>query len=64
MEEKEGNPLAVPEHSWLFDTFAGFYFCEHCGVEVGSKLFELEKDDKPDLDPQGLLDYIVDVECE
>lgn len=65
MEEKGENPLGVEEHSWLFDAFAGFYFCEHCKVEVDKYLYELEKDDNPECGyTNELLDHIVDVECE
>jgi len=65
MEEKDRNPLAVPEHNWLFDAFAGFYYCENCGVEVTKILYELEADDFPEIGHMSeLLDMIVDVECE
>jgi hypothetical protein len=64
MEGKERNPLEVPEHNWLFDTHAGFYYCEHCRLEVSKYLYELEKDDNPECGQTLLLDHIVDAECE
>jgi hypothetical protein len=64
MEEKEGNPLEGAEHNWVFDTFAEFFYCTDCKIEVTRALFELEKDDNPDIPARRLLDRIVDVECE
>jgi hypothetical protein len=64
MEEKEINPLEGAEHNWVYDTFAGFYFCVDCKIEISQGLYEFERDDNPEMSHSALLDRIVDVECE
>ncbi len=55
---------STDKHIWLFDQVAGFFFCEHCKVEVGQGLLTFELDDNTKLETKDLLDKLVDVECE
>lgn len=64
MDAKVERPLE-DKHTWLFDTHAGFYFCQFCKVEVARMLFALEYDDREgQFDTGEILDSLVDVECE
>lgn len=49
------------KHSWLFDSFADFYICEKCKVEVSAFLLDYNRNGEEDC--SVVLDKIINKEC-